>query len=212
MTGREWLFETEGHRVVVLAVINGLTSEIDTIKEALERYRPDAIGVPVTAAQVENLRHWNPDEQQADYSDFDLLYIREMSRFGKVVLPSPSHLYPVAAADASKIEIVALDMDDEKYAELYMENVKPTSLFFDSILRKRWMRKSIEGNVDDVVLQLDAIGKHPDGMGVIEEKPDRHMAQGKLETASRHGTFLALVDFERAAGIRKHIEEASGML
>lgn len=210
MTGREWLFETEGHRVVILAVINGLTSEIDMIKEALEKYRPDAIGVPLTAAQVENLRHWNSDEQQADYSDFDLLYIREMSRFGKVVLPSPSHLYPIAAADASGTEVVALDMDDEMYAELYMEHVKPTSLFFDSIFRKRRMRKSIEGSVEEVVMKLDDIGKHPEGMAVIEERRERHMAESIVENASSHGTFLALVDFERAEGIRKQIEEITG--
>ena len=91
-----------------------------------------------------------------------------------------------------------------------MEKVKPTSLFFDSLLRRRRMRKSIEGSVEDVVLQLDAIGKHPEGMAVIEERRERHMAESILENASRHGTFLALVDFERAAGIRKHIEDAHG--
>lgn len=207
MTGREWLFETEGHRVVVLAVINGLTSEIDTIREALEKYRPDAIGVPMTSAQVENLRKWNPEEQQAEYSDFDLLYIREMSRFGKVVLPSPSHLYPIAAADASNTEIVALDMDDEMYAELYMEHVRPSSLFFDSILKKRRMKKSMEGSAEEVVMQLDDIGKHPKGMAVIEERREEHMAESIVRNASRFGTFLALVDFERAAGIKKRVTE-----
>lgn len=208
MMDREWLFEKEGHKVVVLAVINGLTSEVDIIKDALEKYRPDAIGVPMTSAQVENLRKWNPEEE-AEYSDFDLLYIREMSRFGKVVLPSPSHLFPIAAADASKTQLVPLDMDDEAYAELYMQHVKPTSLFFDSILRRRRMKKSLEGDAEDVVMQLDRIGKHPQGMAIIEERREVHMAENILQNASIHRVFLALVDYERAAGIRSAVERMS---
>lgn len=208
MAEREWFFDIHGCKVVLLATINGLTSEIEIIRTALEKHTPDEIGLSVTSAQLANLRKWNGKEEQEepDYSDFDLFYIREMSKFGDVLLPSPSHLYTVAAADAAGIGIVALDMDDELYTGLYVSLVTPSSLFLDSISRKRRMRKRLDGTPEEVVLKLDDIAKHPRGIVEVDRKREKHMASEIRRRAMEGETFLAVVDYERSAGVRAFLE------
>ncbi len=209
MVEREWSFVIGDHTVVLVAAICGLASEVELIRGAMDRCRPRAAGISVTTAQIENLRKWNASEEQPepDYSDFDIFYMREMSRFGDVVLPSPSHLFTVAAGDATGMDVVGLDMDDDDYTDLYMANVTPVSLFFDSIFRKRRLRKHFEGSAEEVVLRLDEAGRHPEGIARIEAEREKHMAGRILECASSYGRFLAVVDYERAEGVRRRLGE-----
>lgn len=206
MADREWLFNINSRNVVIVAVINGLKSEIAVVSRAVENHRPDIIGISATQKQVDYLRKWNISEvDQPEYSDFDLLYAREMSRFGEVVLPSPAQLFAVEVADRAGIEIAALEMSDEDYAELYMKFVKPSSLFIDSIFRRRRMRKTFEGTAEEVVLKLDSAAKHPKGVEMLDSEREMHIAAEIVKRSEGHRLMLALVDYERAAGIRNAI-------
>ena len=208
MAEREWLLNINGRNVVIVAVINGLKSEIAIVREAVEKHSPDLIGISATEKQVEYLRKWNSSEEvdQPEYSDFDLLYAREMSKFGDVVLPSPAQLFAVDVADGVGIEIAALEMSDRDYAELYMKFVKPHSLFIDSIFRRRRLRKVFDGTAEEVVLKLDSAGRHPKGVELLDSERERHIAAEIARISEGHRLLLALVDYERSAGIRKAME------
>ncbi len=208
MADREWLFDLEGHTVILVAAINGLVSEVSKVKAALEKYRPDGMGISVTGGQLDRLREWNGSGEpvQPEYTEFDLFYIREMSKFGEVVLPSPAQLYPVAFADAAGIDVVALDMNDDEYTELYMEHVSASSLFIDSIFRRGRMRRSFEGTPEEVVLKIDSVGRHPRGVAMLDAEREKHIAGEILRKAAEYSVFMAVVDYERADGVRRELE------
>lgn len=211
MADREWSVKRDDLNIIVLAVISGLDSEIGIIRDTLGRHRPDAIGLSVTEAQLDYLRKLNASGEQPEpeYSDFDLFYIREMSRFGRVIMPSPSHIYAVGVADETETRIIGLDMDEESYANRYMQLVGPASLFLDSILRKRRMKRHLEGSAEEVSLKLDMVGRHPKGVDVLDRERERHMAKQILKGAAGCGVFLAIIDYDRAAGVRSNLESGT---
>jgi len=207
MPERERILDASGSRVVVLAVVNGLLAETERVRNAFDRHRPEAVGVAVNAAELEGLRRWNAGEkQEIEMSEFDMLYMKELSRFGEVLLPSPALLYSVALADTVSIPIYPLDMESESYSELYLRFISPTSLFFSSLFRRR-KRKEIGGTLEEVVLELDRLAQRPSGMKLLDRERERHVASVIARSASEGRNMLAVVEFERSEGIVRELCE-----
>ena len=204
MAEREQTAEVGRRRIVTLAVINGLVSEIELVRSALDRHRPEAVGIQATAVQIESMRKWNAsEEQETEFSDFDILYIREMSKFGDIHFPSPAKLFALTAADATGIAAVTLDIEDDAYSDLYMKHVSPYRLFVDSFSRRRRMKKSFEGSAEEVVLRLDEVAMHPRGMEKVEREREKRIGEQILSLSAPFSVFLAVIDYERAEGVRK---------
>ncbi len=208
MSQREWLLEIRGSSVVILGVINGLVSEIEIVKEALERHKPGALGVALSASEVDGVRIWNRDSSaKPDYTEFDAFYTREMSKYGEIKLPSPPFSYTIGVSDAAGIPLSPLDIDDDEYSELYLKNVSPVSLFFSSLLNRRSRKKSVGGTVEEAVCTIDRLAMRPKGLAAVERERERHIAENIRSQCKEYSPFFAVIAYERAGGVLHFLNE-----
>lgn len=208
MAQREWSMEIGSGKLILLGLISGLTSEVEIAREAVDRHRPSAIGLTVTAEEIEGIKRWNQgNEELPPYTDFDLYYMKQMSRFGEVRLPSPSLAFLVEFAERAGIPLVPLDMGEEEYSSLYIQNVSPISLFFSSMFKSRRLRKKIQGSAEEVVCELDRLSMYPDGIAAVERERERHIASEIVSHIEENRAFLAAVNYEKAAKILKLLED-----
>ncbi|MEM3852177.1 MAG: hypothetical protein QXP70_04175 [Methanomassiliicoccales archaeon] len=199
---REWVFDRGN--TIIFGTVSGLATEVDRIREAINRYNPDVFALGIGEDEIAALRRWNGEE--AEYSDYDIFYVRELSRFGQVSLPSPSYLYVIKVAERTGKPLHGIDLGEEEYTELYMKYVSPSSLFIDAIFRKRRYRRSLQGELEEVVMQLDRIAQHPNGIARLDQERERHMARGIKTLAERENKVLAVVNLERFPGVIREIE------
>jgi hypothetical protein len=208
MSQREWLPEIRGSNIVILGVINGLVSEIEIVKEALEKHKPQALGVALSGSEVEGVRIWNRDSSaKPEYTEFDAFYTREMSKYGEIKLPSPSFSYTVAVSDATGIPLYPLDIDDDEYSELYLRNVSPVSLFFSSLLNGRSRKKSVGGTVEEAVCTIDRLAMRPKGLAAVEREREKHIAENIRSHSKDYSPFFAVVAYERVGGVLHFLNE-----
>lgn len=202
MSQREWVLDIHGSSVVLLGIINGLTREIEIVKQSMDRHRPQALGVCVPAEHIESIRKWNRDETGTpDYTEFDALYLREMSKYGEIKLPSPSISYAIAVSDASGLPLYPLDINDDEYSELYMKHVSPVSLFISSLLKRSSRKKQIGGTVEEAVCAIDRLEMRPRSLATVEKEREKHIAASIRERSRDHSPFLAVIGYERVLGV-----------
>lgn len=196
---REWISEGRS-KSVVLGTIQGLTSEVTLIADAINRHRPSALGITATASEISGMMQWNGEEPD-ELSEFDIFYMKQLSRFGEVRMPSPSNLFAIQFSKKSGIPVHPLDMDEETYTERYMKYISPYSLFLDAIVRGRRYRRKIEGSPEEVVIRMDRLAQHPAGIGRLDREREETMAKNIIKHTGNYSSFLAIVSLERLDGV-----------
>jgi hypothetical protein len=209
MAEREWILDRPHFRLILVGVISGLTSEVEIVRSAVERHRPSALGLTITGEEIDGIRKWNEEEntELPPYSDFDRYYIREMSRFGDVRLPSPSLAFLIEFAGKARLPVYPLDMDEDEYSEIFLKHVSPASLFFSSLLRSRRRRKILKGNAEEVACEIDRMSMHPKGVETVELERDRHISRRILTLAGENTPFMAIINYERLSRILAFLNE-----
>ncbi len=207
MSQREWLLNIRGSGVVVLGVINGLASEIEIVKETLDKHRPNALGICLSAGEVESIRSWNRDGSGTlDYTEFDALYVREMSKYGEIKMPSPTSSYAIAVSEAAGIPLYPLDIDDDEYSELYLKHVSPLSLFIGSLLKGRRRKKRVGGTVEEAACAIDRLEMRPKSLAIVEKEREKRIADAIKKYSSVHSPFLAVIGYERVQGVLESLK------
>ncbi len=210
MSQREWLLDIRGSNVVVLGIVNGLVSEIDIVKKALDLHRPRALGVCLSAEEIGAMREWSRDGTGApDYTEADALYVREMSKYGEIRMPSPAVLYAITVSDETGIPVYPLDIDDNEYSELYLKHVSPVSLFLGSLFRKSGRRSHVGGTVEEAVCALDRLEMRPKSLAFVEKERERSIAANIRERSPDHSPFMALVTYERVKGVLESLNSSN---
>ena len=210
MAQRELVLDRSQVRLILVGVISGLTSEVEIVRSAVERYRPSAIGLSITGEEIEGIRKWNGNEnaELPPYSDFDRFYIREMSRFGEVRLPSPPLAFLIEFAGKARLPVFPLDMGEEEYSATYLKYVSPASLFFSSLFRSRRRRRNLRGTAEEVACEIDRISMHPKGVEIVELERDRYISRKILSLAMENTPFMAIINYERLSRILSFLKES----
>jgi len=82
-----------------------------------------------------------------------------------------------------------------------MKLVSPYSLFFDALFRGRRYRKRLTGDLDEVVLQIDRIAQHPQGIARLDRAREERIASNIGRCFENYSNVLVVVDLERMEGV-----------
>jgi hypothetical protein len=187
-----------GSTVHILPVIKGLRSEAEVVKMAFERVSPDAVGVSLSKEDVDGLRHI-PEDFEPDLTTYDQIYAAGLSRFGEVAAPPPCFVAAVEMADHLGIPLIALDLDDESYTDLYCAAVSGSALFRHST--RTWLlrrRRFDAASPEEFVSAWDRAVNKLSAFRFIEDKRVEAMAGGILGHANDSRNLLAIIELERA--------------
>jgi pheromone shutdown protein TraB len=194
--------EKEG--ILLLGAIKGLVSEGNAIRKSIEKFEGEFAAISISPEELKGLREYIKEgEFGIELYGYEEAYLTYLKEFGEVKAPAPSYVEAVKSADSVGIPIVPLDMDDDTFADVYIENVSRMEFISHMFRENRVKRKTFRVNsVEDFVLKWDAYINHAKGLRDVEKAREEYMAK-KLAELGKKGRVIAIIDFERLDGVIK---------
>jgi len=199
-------------RITVLPTVKGLVREKRKVREAIAGLGPEAVALPVSREGLKGLGAiCKGSEPEIFLSHYEEIYALRLSRYGKVAVPPPSYTEAWAAASELNIPLVAIDMNEEDFANAFCDSVSTPGLVYHSI-RWRWLRrKRFRGaaTARQFVLAWDEAVNSLKGFRNLEDRREEHMARRLLALSGKYGTILAILELERMDGVLRRLRSGA---
>ena len=188
--------------VHILPVVRGLPSESETVRRAIESARPSAIGLSIGPEELESLRAYGGGPLEPENFEEEI-YVAGLSAWEPPVKPPPCFDAAIRAADGKRVPVEAIDMDEVTYTESYVNCVSALEVVFVGRLERRLSKKRfLAKNPRDFVLEWDAEVNASPGFQQLQARREAFMAGRLREIASSRDPVLAVIEVERAQGVR----------
>lgn len=199
----------EERRIYVLGCVNGLLSEGSRVRLAVKKTKPSVIGIPTSPEELVGLGACCKGKvQEMVVSNLDEIYAKNLKQYGEVQVPPPFMVTAWRMSRKQKIPLKALDMDEDKFADVWVDNVSTVDLVIHSNRVRRLKRKKFK--VDDpqkfVVLWDREINK-TGGYMVVELEREKFIAESIFGLWKKNRSVLAAIEVERKEGIIRELME-----
>ncbi len=189
-------------KITVLAAIKGLVSEGEAVRKKASENPPDIAAISLSPEELLGLRKYiSEGEFDIGLYAYEEAYLANLRTFGEVRAPAPCYVEFLKVADRLGIPLVPLDMNDDEFADTYIENVSGMDFIGHMMRERRLERKNFRvRDVEDFIIQWDRFISRNRGLRAVERAREEYMGK-KLASLSGKGRVLAMVDFERAEGV-----------
>jgi hypothetical protein len=199
--------EINGATIDVLPVVKGLVSEESAVERVFELVRPEVVGISISPEELEGLRK-KEDYDKYEPSDLEVAYGDLLSTFGMVKIPPPCYVKALELSERKGITIVAIDMCEEHYTDVYCNCVGAIDLLRESFFVRRLTRKKFDlSSPRNFVLDWDRKVNASNGFKKLSQMREQYMTERIIQMASIHRKILAVVECERADGIVMNLEK-----
>ena len=189
-------------RVSFLPVIRGLVHEGARVRQVIAEVRPEAVALTVGREELEVLRSYDGSEAPPANWEEEM-YIAGLQQWGEVRKPPPCFVEAVRAAQEQEIAVRALDFNDEDYTEAFVTHIGTLDLLWHTRLETKAREHGFRAMTpEEFVLEFEALVDDPQAYLRLEQARERHIAKRIAKLAGKHRSLLALVEYERAAGVR----------
>jgi hypothetical protein len=189
-----------------LPVIRGLPSEAETVRRAIAATRPSVIGLSIGPEELESLRTYGGGPVAPENFEEEI-YVAGLSAWEPPVKPPPCFSDAIKAADAQRVPVEAVDMDEVTYTESYVNCVSGLEVVFVGRMEKRLTKKRFRAaNPRDFVLEWDAEVNGSPGFQRLQARREAFMAARLRELATSKPSVLAIIEVERADGVRASLQ------
>jgi hypothetical protein len=199
-------------RVTLLGVIRGLVAEASAVQAALEEIRPDAIGLALSAEEVQGLRDYfvaKPVEPFVPILGSEATEIRVLAQFGEVRIPHPGFLATVGWADARGTPTEPVDPNEETYAEMFGTTIGYTELVRRTLRERRLLRRPPHvDSAEGFVLFWDQTLNGRGASRRLAEKRDAAAATEVVRLRRRHPSVAIVAERERIEGLARALAAA----
>ena len=193
--------------IELLAVVRGLSSETLTVRRAIESVRPEVIGLSIGPEELRTLRSYDGGPLAPENFEEEI-YVAGLSAWEPPIKPPPCFSDAIKAADARGVPVEAIDMDEVTYTDNYVDCVSAFEVMFQGRLEKRLTKKRFRAaNPRDFVLEWDAEVNGSPGFRRLQARREAFMAGRLRELAASRPSVLAIIEVERAQGVRAALEE-----
>ena len=202
--------ELGGCRVDILPVVNGLVSEAERVREAFQRgYEAYGISLGADAVYVLQNRAKASDDD-FETGELDLAYAIHMNRFGEVQFPSPAMCEIVDLCTEGSKALIPLDMNDERFTDLYIKTVKATEYVKEHRLAKKGVKKAFDASTpEELAVQWDLYVNKVKGYARMCRYREEFIAEQILDIPRYKKSFLAVIEVERCKGIVDILERSA---
>ncbi len=192
--------------VALHPVIRGLVSEAAKVRTLLEAAPYDAVALSVSPEELEVLQA-NPGVKAPPANTEEEVYMEGLSRFGAVEKPPPCFTEAVRVARALDVACLALDLDEEAFAEAYAREVSGVEMVRYSLGLKRLRRRAFPSTSPEAFLEaFDAAVNRLRGHRRLERVREHHMAEALRGLVEEFRRILALVEHERVPGVLRALQ------
>lgn len=195
--------------VVLLATVQGMVAERETVRKAYALTRPKAVALAVSPDAAESLSRFertpDMDDPFEELPDHDYVYSVVLRDFGDVDLPPPDLLEAARLAKTDGLPLRGVDMTDDAYEDHFTKMVSVWGfLRYGRIQRKLAKRPPKAPDAPSFALAWDAAIRRVKGIAKLEALREAHIAHDTSALAREvGGRVLLVVDVARAAGVRQ---------
>lgn len=201
------LLRSGSHKIHVLGVVKGLTSEATKVSEAFDKVCPDKVAVSISKEELEGLRNM-PDDFEPELSRYEEIYARLLGRYGRVAVPPPCYVAALELASKRSVPLIPVDLDEREYTDLYCAAVSGLTLFRHST--RTWLlnlRRFNAETPEEFVIAWDRAVNGIQGFRTVERKRAEAMAEGILSASEESANLLALIEAERRRDVLSILED-----
>jgi len=194
-----------GCRVHLMPVVRGLVSEGERVRAAFTDAGPEAVALSISREELEGLRDYAGGNAPPDNLEEEV-YVRGLTRFGEVRKPPPCFVEAAGLAKERGIPIHPLDMDDEQYTSTYTATVSTVDILLSNARQAKLRRWKAPGSTpEEFVVEWDIQVNGSAGYRKLQDEREGFLARRIRQLSSKYGVLLALVEVERAKGVRNRL-------
>jgi len=192
--------------VYLLPIIHALKGEEEKVREAFEKIKPDCIAMALPPEDLEMVDKLDKN-QDFEMSLQHQYYLMHLSNYGEISLPPKDIIVAHKMAKEKGIEIKAVDVDDEEYAELLTQHVSLIALIRHSRKIKKMAKKKFRArNAEEFVVEWDREINSIKGFREIEEIRMERMVERISKLGEKHARILAIFPYEKYENMARRLE------
>jgi hypothetical protein len=195
--------------VLLIAPVRGLTAEVGPAIAALVDFRPELVGIGLSAEEMRGLVDYfvvSEAEPVVPLSPTETSEVRGLSRFGEVRVPNPSFVEILRWGRAQGVPVEPLDPSDEESAHLFADNIGYVELVRRTVRERRISRNPpAPSTPDEFALAWDrtvAVGR---GSRDLARARDGHLARELSRLRAGRRRAAVVVDRERFEEVRQFL-------
>lgn len=196
--------------ILLMGCIRGLASEGELVHEAVLEHGPDVVGISISKESLQAMaEHFRSKSELPEPANFEEeMYIEGVSQYGEVIRPPPCFSEAWRAAEKQGIELKALDMDDEHFTAAFCKHISALEIIRQGRCSKKWARHAFVANSPkEFVLEWDSVINWLPGYKSLERAREEWIARGISKLDQRFDRVLAVVEYERVAGVCESLNE-----
>jgi hypothetical protein len=129
-------------------------------------------------------------------------FFEHLSRYGKTGIPPPDLLVSYRICIDEGVPLEPLDMDDERYAEVFTKKVSLISFIRNSRRIKKLGKKDLKSSTaEEFVEEWERNFYYIRGFRAIEMAREENMASRLFSLADRYEKILAVIPYQRFDGV-----------
>ncbi len=188
--------------VDILPIVNGISSEVDKVKEAYGKY--EAYGMAMGIEGILAIKARADIDEEYEVSELDLVYAHRMLELTgeEVQMPSPPMCELVDLVTADGSNVIALDMNDADFTEMYCDTVPAYEFVREHGLAKKGMKKRFSSTTPrEFALEWDSHVNTVKSYRQVSLNRERFIADQIKDIAKYRKSLLVLIEVERAEGV-----------
>ena len=126
----------------ILPVVRGLSSYGNKVRQAYGNY--DRYAVSLSPEEIEGVRNRKNLMEFYEPGELESVYAHRLSVFGEVSVPAPAWCEIVDLCERDSKQLIALDMPDKQYTEIYCETVSSIEFVSEHRLAKKGMKRKFD--------------------------------------------------------------------
>lgn len=192
----------DGCRVCILPVVNGLLSETGKVESAYGDF--EAYGASLGIEGIQAIKNRVQLESDFEVSELDIAYAQRMEELTgeHVEIPSPAMCVLVDLCARDGRNVIALDMNDADFTEMYCDTVRAWDFVKEHRLAKKGMKRKFRSTEPAAfAVEWDSFIHEVKGYRQVSEKRERYIADQIRDVARYKKSLLALIEVERAENI-----------
>lgn len=177
--------------------------ERQKVGQALEESSPKVIALSISPEELDGLEKFRGGNVPAANFEEDV-YMERLSEFGEVSKPPPCFLEARDQAKVRNLKLEPLDLNNEDFTEAYVTHVTTIEMMFQGRVERKLRGPHLQARTaEEFVLKFDKTINSKLGYRRLERARETHMAKRLAKLMDESATTLALVELERAEGVRQ---------
>ena len=200
-----------GAEFLLLAPVRGLADEVPGVLAAIDQFRPDAVGLGLSADELKALTEYfvvGEADPIVPLTGNESSEVRGLARFGEVRVPNPTYVEILRWAHGSDLPIVALDPSEERTATLFTDHIGYVELVRRTVKERAVSRRPpTPPTADDFALEWDREVAGGRGSRRFAAARDKFLVRAARQLSAGRGRVALVVDRERFDQVREFLAD-----